>query len=166
MFSDHDLWRLHEFQSMAIYNTAFSLRSPGSDHQWVQRSQWWQRAPHCESVAHLTKTTAADLLTSFQEQNRGSGLGLWKQSQGHQMTFGITLSFHPFQMLRGGMLPQPGLERPTLFFLQWNHVWHWQKQIIYSSLYFTLPFAKFTKVPFQRLKGENDLELILWFKMK
>lgn len=144
----------------------YCLRSLGSDHQWVQRSQRWQRAPHCESVAHLTKTTAADLLTNFQEQNQGSGLGLWKQSQGHQMTFGITLSFHPFQMLWGGMLPQPGLERPTLFFLQWNHVWHWQKQIIYSSLCFTLPFAKFTKVPFQRLKGENDLELILWFKMK
>lgn len=166
MLTDFDVWPLYEFQSLVISDTAFSLRSPGSGHQWVQRSQRWQRAPHCESVAHLTKTTAADLLTNFQEQNWGSGLGLWKQRRGHQMTFGITLSFHPFQMRWGGMLPQPGLERPTLFFLQWNHVWHWQKQIICSSLYFTSPFAKFMKLPFQRLKGENDLELILWLKMK
>lgn len=163
MSTDCDLWPLYEYQSLVICNTAFSLRSPGSAHQWVQRSQWWQRAPHCESVAHLTKTTAADLLTNFQEQNWGSGLRLRKQRQGHQMTFEITLSFHPFQMHGEGKLSQPGLERPTLFFLQWNHVWHGQKQIIYSSLH---NITMHSPNSWNFLKRENYLELILWFKMK
>lgn len=162
MSTDRDLWPLYEYQPLVICNTAFSLRSPGSAHQWVQRSQWWQRAPHCESVAHLTKTTAADLLTNFQEQNWGSGLRLRKQRQGHQMTFEITLSFHPFQMHGEGKL---GETYPV--FLAMESCLTLAETNIYSSLHnITMHSPNSSNFPFERLKRENDLDLILWFKMK
>lgn len=148
MSTDRDLWPLYEYQSLVICNTAFSLRSPRSAHQWVQRSQWWQQAPHCESVAHLTKTTAADLLTNFQEQNWGSGLRLRKQKQGHQMTFEITLSFHPFQMHGEGKL---GETNPVFLAMESCLTLAETNYLFFTSQHYHA-FAKFMKLPIWKTK--------------